>query len=270
MTTRDRRGPGEHGPGRRPADRASADRRWRRLAALTWWHPTVTGWLRLAIAAICVVALVHRLFWGLSSNTIAGANFLAYLTMQSNILFAGVWTISAIDALHRMTDPRWLTIARTVALSWTTTAGIVFGFLVWQAGERAIRIDVPWSDQLLHFWVPVLALVDWAFAAGRRPAPWRVVPIVLIYPVIWGAFTMWRGSAIGWYPYYFLDLRQVSGPLEFLLTSGMALAVFAIVSVTLVLLSRRRHARRVRRADAARAPERDPDRASGGRREQPQ
>lgn len=224
-----------------------AQRRWQHLAALNWWHPAVTGWMRLGIAAICVVALVHRLFWGLSSNTIAGANFLAYLTMESNILFACVWIISGVDALHRMTDPRWLTIARTVALSWTTTAGIVFAFLVWQAGERAIRIDVPWSDQLLHFWVPAMALADWAFAAGRRPAPWRVVPIVLAYPVLWGGVTMWRGSVIGWYPYYFLDLRQVSGPLEFLLTSGAALAVFAIVSVTLVLLSRRDHARRVRR-----------------------
>ncbi|WP_307793710.1 Pr6Pr family membrane protein [Microbacterium stercoris] len=221
-----------------------ADRRWRRLAALSWWHPAVTGSLRLATAATCVVALIHRLFWGLSSNTIAGENFFAYLTIESNIFFVVVWTISAFDAFHRQTDPRWLVMLRTVALSWTTTAGIVFAFLVWQAGERAIRIDVPWSDQLLHFFLPAFAIVDWAFAAGRRPAPWRVVPIVLAYPLVWAAVTMWRGTLIGWYPYYFLDLRQISGPLEFVLTGGAALGVFAVVSVALVLISRRRYARR--------------------------
>lgn len=129
-----------------PTVTSRSARRWQRLAALDWWHPAVTGWMRLAVVGVCVVALVHRLLWGLSSNTIAGSNFLAYLTMQSNILFACVWAISGFDALHRMTDPPWLASARTVALSWTTTAGIVFGFLVWQAGERAIRIDVPWSD----------------------------------------------------------------------------------------------------------------------------
>lgn len=231
---------------------ADRNRRWQRLAALSWWHPAVTGSIRLTIAAMCTIALIHRLFWGLSSNTIAGENFLAYLTMESNIFFVVVWTMSAFDAFHRMTDPPWLTALRTIALSWTTTAGIVFGFLVWQAGERAIRIDVPWSDQLLHFFLPAFAIVDWAFAAGRRPAPWRVVPIVLAYPVAWAAVTMWRGSLIGWYPYYFLDLRQVSGPLEFALTSGAALGVFAVVSTTLVLLSRRRYARRVGRRREAR------------------
>ena len=48
---------------------------------------TAFGWSRLAAAALCLVALVHRLAWGLSSQTIAGENFLAYLTIQSNIAF---------------------------------------------------------------------------------------------------------------------------------------------------------------------------------------
>ncbi|GAB3277769.1 Pr6Pr family membrane protein [Microbacterium lacusdiani] len=201
---------------------------------------TLTGLLRLAVAGVCAAALVHRLFWGLSSGQIAGQNFLAYLTIQSNILFVAVWTLAGLAAFRGQVDRAWITAIRAVVLSWTTTAGIVFAFLVWQAGERAIRIDVPWSDQLLHFWLPALALLDWAFAPGRRGAPKRVILVVLAYPVLWGAVTMWRGSLIGWYPYYFLDLRQVSGPVEFLLTSVAALGVFALVSASLVWLSRRR------------------------------
>ncbi|MGO2762358.1 MAG: hypothetical protein ACTIAY_10185, partial [Microbacterium gubbeenense] len=42
----------------------------------------------------------------------------------------------------------------------------------------------------------------------------------------------------GWYPYYFLDLRQVSGLTEFCLTCLFALAVFAGVASGLILLSR--------------------------------
>lgn len=201
---------------------------------------TLTGLLRLAVATACAAALVHRLLWGLSSQTIAGENFLAYLTIQSNILFAGVWAVAGIAALRGQVDRAWITAARAVVLSWTTTAGIVFAFLVWQAGERAIRIDVPWSDQLLHFWLPALAMLDWIFAPGRRGAPRRMIVVVLAYPLLWGGATMWRGSVMGWYPYYFLDLRQVSGPAEFLLTSGAALVVFGAVSTGLIWLSRRR------------------------------
>lgn len=199
---------------------------------------TVFGLLRLGAAAVCLTALIHRLSWGLASNTIASQNFFAYLTNQSNIAFVVLLTIGGIIALRRPEDPRWLTVALALVLTWTITAGIVFAVMVWQGGERGIRIDVPWSDQVLHFWLPACTIAAWVLAPGHRAVPWRVVPITLAYPLVWGAFTLWRGPLIGWYPYYFLDPRQVSGPGEFLVFSGVALAVFALVATTLVLISR--------------------------------
>jgi len=200
--------------------------------------------LRLGAAAVCLAALIHRLSWGLASNTIASQNFFAYLTNQSNIVFVVLLTIAGVIGLRRATDPRWLTVALALVFSWTITAGIVFAVMVWQGGERGIRIDVPWSDQVLHFWLPACTAAAWALAPGHRRVPWRVVPITLIYPLVWGGFTLWRGPLIGWYPYYFLDPRQVSGPAEFLTFSGIALAVFGAVAAGLVMASRvpnRRH-----------------------------
>lgn len=199
---------------------------------------TVFGLLRLGAAAICLIALIHRLSWGLASNTIASQNFFAYLTNQSNIAFVVLLIIAGVIALRRAEDPRWLTVALALVLSWTITAGIVFAVMVWQGGERGIRIDVPWSDQVLHFWLPACTIAAWALAPGHRSVPWRVVPITLAYPLVWGVFTLWRGPLIGWYPYYFLDPRQVSGPMEFFVFSGVALAVFALVAAGLVLISR--------------------------------
>jgi hypothetical protein len=199
---------------------------------------TVFGVLRLGAAAICLISLIHRLAWGLASNTIASQNFFAYLTNQSNIAFVVLLIVAGVIALRRVEDPRWLTVALALVLSWTITAGIVFAVMVWQGGERGIRIDVPWSDQVLHFWLPACTIAAWALAPGHRSVPWRVVPITLAYPLLWGAFTLWRGPLIGWYPYYFLDPRQVSGPAEFLAFSGVALVVFALVASGLVLISR--------------------------------
>ena len=199
---------------------------------------TVFGLLRLSAAALCLVALIHRLAWGLASNTIASQNFFAYLTNQSNILFVALLIAAGVIALRRDRDPRWLTVALALVLTWTITAGLVFAILVWQAGLRGIRIDVPWSDQVLHFWLPACTVVAWALAPGHRTVPWRVIPATLAYPLIWGAFTMIRGPLIGWYPYYFLDPRQVSGPPEFLVSSGIALATFAVVATALVGISR--------------------------------
>ena len=221
---------------------------------------TVVGLLRLSAAALCLVALIHRLAWGLASYTIASQNFFAYLTNQSNIAFVVLLAIGGVIALQRDRDPRWLTVALALVLTWTITAGLVFALLVWQAGIRGIRIDVPWSDQVLHFWLPACTAIAWALSPGHRSVPWRVIPATLVYPLVWGGFTMIRGPLIGWYPYYFLDPRQVSGPAEFLLSSGIALAVFAAVATALVLISRMPVPKRLRLDERAPspAPEDDP------------
>ena len=198
----------------------------------------IYGWSRLLTAAVCIVALVHRMLWGLGSQTLAGTNFFAYLTIQSNTAFAALAVVAGVIALRRAEDPPWLTSARALVLSWTITAGLAFGLIVWQAGERGIAITVPWSDVVLHFVLPAWTIVAWVFGPGRRAASWRVVPFVLLYPSLWGVFTIWRGTLIGWYPYYFLDLRQVSGIGEMVLSCALALSIFAVVAAALVLLSK--------------------------------
>lgn len=196
------------------------------------------GVLRLTTAAVCVIALVHRLLWGLSSQTIAGRNFFAYLTVESNCALVALLIVGGVLALRRPDDPRWFSIALALVLTWTITAGLAFALIVWQAGLRGIRIDVPWSDQVLHFWLPAFTAIAWTLTPGHRKVPWWIVPGALVFPLAWGGVTMWRGPMIGWYPYYFLDPRQVSGVGEFLLTSGIALAIFALIAAVLALVSR--------------------------------
>ncbi|MGM7678667.1 Pr6Pr family membrane protein [Microbacterium sp. A94] len=209
------------------------------------------GVLRFVTAAVCLIALVHRLFWGLSSQTIAGRNFFAYLTVESNCALVVLLVVGGVLAFRRDEDPRWFSIALSLVLTWTITAGLAFALIVWQAGLRGIRVDVPWSDQVLHFWLPAFTAIAWTLTPGHRSVPWWIIPGSLAFPLVWGGVTMWRGPRIGWYPYYFLDLRQVRGIDEFLITSGIALAIFALIAMILAVISRITPARRkVQRARA--------------------
>src|SRR5690606_7842956 len=134
-------------------------------------------------AAACIVSLVHRMLWGMGSQTLASQNFFAYLTIQSNVAFAVLAIVAGITALREADDPGWLTSARVLVLSWTVTAGLAFSLIVWQAGVRGIPITVPWSDVVLHYVLPALAVVSWLAGPGRRVASWRVMPYVLLYPL---------------------------------------------------------------------------------------
>jgi hypothetical protein len=201
---------------------------------------TAFGFLRLFVALVCAVALVSRFIWGLGSATFTASNFFAYLTIQSNIAFVVVSVMGGVCALRQADDPRWLTTLRATVLSCTVSAGIVFAVLIQQAGARNFRIDVPWSDQILHFWLPALAVLGWIVAPGRGAGLRRALLFVLGYLVLWGVFTLVRGSIVGWYPYFFLDPAQVNSFGEFAFFCVLALTLFTLVTTSMLGLSRTR------------------------------
>lgn len=203
------------------------------LARPPLWR-RVVGAERLACAALCAVALVFRFQWGLGSVTFEPANFFAYLTIQSNIAYALVAAAAGVFALRgAQASPRFDAL-RAAVLTCTVTAGIVFAVIVQQSAARGIRVDVPWSDVVLHFVLPLAAVIDWMLTQRHR-VRLTVVVLVLAYVGLWGAVTILRGEQTGWYPYYFLDPIQTRNALEFVVISGAAVAVFATIGASLIL-----------------------------------
>ncbi|PJJ72173.1 hypothetical protein CLV46_1738 [Diaminobutyricimonas aerilata] len=201
-------------------------------------HHRVVAVLRLVVAVVGVVALVGRFFYGLGFSTFATGNYFGYLTMQSNIAGVALMVTGAVSAWRRPVDATWFSTARLLVTSYLGVAGIVFALLATQAGNVDYRLEVPWSDQLLHFWIPGYAVLDWLFAPGRRRVSWRMSALVLGYPVVWGMATMLRGSIVGWYPYFFLDPGQLDNLGEFAGYAIAALALFSGVAAALIGLSR--------------------------------
>ncbi len=199
---------------------------------------TSIGVLRLVAAAVGVAALIGRFFYGQGFITFSVGNYFGYLTHQSNIAAVAMFAAGGLMMLRGIPEPDWASTARMLITSYLVVAGIVFGLLAAQAAERDYRLDVPWSDQLLHFWIPGLALADWLLAPGRHRVSWRFSALVLGYPLVWGMVTMVRGSIVGWYPYFFLDPYQVTIIGEFAGYSAAALALFSAIATVLNLGAR--------------------------------
>jgi hypothetical protein len=195
------------------------------------------GFARLVMAAVGAVALVARYIWGLGSATFEPGNYFGYLTIQSNLLFVIICVATSIPMVRARLPQPWVEALRAAVLTCTITSGIVFALIVQQSSLRAIRVDVPWSDVVLHFILPVFALLDWMLSPRVAPAPRRIILVVIGYTLGWGGVTMIRGGITGWYPYYFLDPNQTDGIAEFLLLSGAALLVFTLAGTLVVGVS---------------------------------
>ncbi len=199
------------------------------------------GVFRVLVAVLEVVALVGNFQYVLGFRFFATANFFSYFTIQSAILAVVTLAIAAGFALRAPNDPPWLGILRTMVTVYLLVSGLVFGLIVAQASTRDYRIEVPWSDTLLHFVVPALAVIAWTTDSiiGVNPrVPWPTIGWVLVFPALWLPYTLVRGADVGWYPYFFLDEAQVGGPFGVAVYCALVMVIFMAVTAVLVGINR--------------------------------
>jgi hypothetical protein len=230
-------------PGPHPPDRTVAAEIAVTTGAGTGSRLTVRrvyGVGRIGLAVTGVAALLGYFEYVLGFATFANYNFFSYFTVLSGMAAVVAFVAAAIVAFRREVDPPWLDWFRLLITTYILVSGIVYLTIVIESSSRAYTIEVPWSSQLLHFWIPVIALLDWLTDAGKARLPWKTTAWVMLVPSIWGAFTLIRGALVGWYPYFFLDPVQVSGPLETMLYSLVAVALFTGTAAALTATTRLR------------------------------
>ncbi|MET1016301.1 MAG: Pr6Pr family membrane protein [Leifsonia flava] len=204
----------------------------------------VLGWVRIAVVAAEIIALIGNFRYVLGFSSFGVANFFGYFTIQSAMIAVVVTLAGGLVLLSGRSESVALLTTRTIVLVYVVLSGIVFGLLAAFSSTRTYQIVIPWSDQLLHFILPAVLLVDWLvgrFLGPRAPAvPWIALAWAVPFPVIWLIFTLFRGDAVGWYPYFFLDPSQVSGPAVIVAYCAGILAVILGFVATFVGLSRAR------------------------------
>jgi len=200
------------------------------------------GVARLILAGVAIVALIGYYDYVLGFATFAISNFFSYFTVQSGMAAVVVFITAAVVAFRLPADPEWLDKLRAMVTTYILVSGIVYAIIVVQSSTVSYQIEVPWSSQLLHFWVPVVALVDWLIDPYKARLSWQYLIWVLVFPILWLVFTLIRGPIVGWYPYFFLDSGQVSGPAE---TVFYSLIVIGIITGIAALLTGATHLPRV-------------------------
>ena len=107
---------------------------------------------------------------------------------------------------------------------------------------------VPWSNEILHVWAPIFLLLDVLFAPRRRALSWSALGAVVVFPIVWLAYTLIRGPLVHdfrtgndwWYPYPFLNphVQPWGYCSAALYVLGIAVAVIGI-GAFVVAMSRR-------------------------------
>jgi hypothetical protein len=151
------------------------------------------------------------------------ARFVAYFTVQSNVLVAVTSVQLARDPDR---DGRAWRAVRLAAVIGITVTGVVH-FLLLRPLLDLEGADYV-ADKLLHMVVPVLAVIGWAAFGPRPRIDGRAVLLALCWPLAWLAVILVVGGLSGWYPYPFLDHREDDG-VAGVVVSSIGITVFFVL-----------------------------------------
>jgi len=182
------------------------------------------GWAALGLQLWLTVTLVlsqgHG--WGM-----ALVIYFGFFTILSNLLATLV--LSAWRVGPGFVGHGWLTrpVTITTAASAITIVGLVYFFILrhsWQP-EGAQFV----ADAMLHYVMPVLMVVFWAWAVPARAMPWASAPWLLMYPLAYLVYVFARGELVSLYPYPFIDVLTIGYPAAMRNSVGLMVA-YALVA----------------------------------------
>ncbi len=191
-----------------------------RFARLLAGVGAAVGWSALALQFFLLARVIAAEGGGVA---LALWRFLGYFTILTNVVTAAAMTQTAsrYDDRRGPTAPRGeLAVATAIAM-----VGLVYTLLLratWNPQGLQKLADIA-----LHDATPVLAAA--VFLLRRRPAlGLRDAGFALVMPLGYVAYALARGAADGWYAYYFLDPRSLSGSQMALNIAGLAVAFFVL------------------------------------------
>lgn len=165
---------------------------------------TLAGILRLAAAATLSVALGFQIVEKTLNNDMVAGEYFTYFTILSTMIAIVVTALGGVMALRLPVDTARLTVARMSVLSYAVVTAVVYNLLLRDIPDEGFVVS-PWPGEIMHVWIPLVLVLDWLLSPGRPALRWTGLRIVVIFPLLWLAFTLVRGAITGWYPYPFLE-----------------------------------------------------------------
>ncbi|MFE3443408.1 Pr6Pr family membrane protein [Nocardia sp. NPDC059180] len=194
----------------------------------SWGTPAWIRVLRLAFGVLGVVALAWIPIRNLGESDFSTVNYFSYFTIQSNVL--GV-VVLLIGALVDPNDHRWQ-VVRGASTLYLLITGVVYAVLL---ADIDVMLTDRWINDVLHRLLPLVMMLDWVLVPVSLGLTGRLLGALLIYPAVYGAYSLIRGPIVDWYPYPFLDPRE-QGYVSLVIGLVVLAGGFALLAVAVVAL----------------------------------
>ncbi|MEO6328419.1 MAG: Pr6Pr family membrane protein [Ginsengibacter sp.] len=191
--------------------------------------------ISILLAVIVWFSIVTQLYLMMQNRTASVTEtiirFFSFFTILTNILAAIYFTR---EIFQQRTFSKHGTL--TSITVYITIVGIVYQVLlrhVWHPTGMQMVVD-----ELLHTINPILVIIFWSVYEDKRSVRYKQTISWLLYPILYLAYILIRGTFSGFYPYPFVDVAKI-GLIKTLVNSGLLLLFFIVISLLFVLFGKK-------------------------------
>lgn len=185
----------------------------------------------LFLAALTWFAVVLQLF--ITEGTFL--NFISYFTILSNLLVALTLTYFSLWPYTKLGIYFSSVKTQSAVALYIFIVGLVYNFVlrgIWQpTGWQLI------ADNLLHVAVPVFYVFYWFVFIPKGVLTWTDGITWVYFPLAYLIYSLIRGHFTEWYPYPFLNVKEI-GYEKVLFNSGLMVVAFMTMGLFLIMINR--------------------------------
>lgn len=192
--------------------------------------------LRFATALAMLGSVIWQITSRVVNNVFRPWEYFSYFTIQTSLIAIATLTVAGWFAFTGRNETRVLNIVRLSTVTFTVVVTLVYNMLLRGLPDAAADGDYVWPilpNEILHVWAAIFMLIDWMLSSRRINLRIRTIFWVLLFPLVWLVYSIIRGLAVDWWPYWFINpnepagvtgmLTYIVGIMLFLLTIAIAL-----------------------------------------------
>ena len=188
--------------------------------------------LRLLIGAGLLGSVIWQVTDRIANGIFRPFEYFAYFSIVTAIV-AGLFLVTtSFGLMLKIEDTKWVEIARLSMAVALIVVGVVYHALLADAANDVRDGNYAWPvlpNEIIHTYAPILAAIEYLISVRAFRIRLRAFVWVAIFPLIWLVFSIVRGSATNWWPYWFINPNGEAG------LGGMLTYIAAITGFFLVL-----------------------------------
>lgn len=195
------------------------------------------GSIRAITAGLIIWAIVWQITDRLAHGLFRPTEYFAFFSIESSMIAAVVMAVTAVTAFRGLPETKLLTIVRLSAATYYAVVSLVYNLLLRGMANDVRDGNYDWPtvpNEIIHVYAPIIVILDLLISRSAVRVRLRAAWWVTLYPLAWLGFSVARGMADGWWPYWFIDPTGEGG-VAGMLTYIAAITVF-LVSVAFVFL----------------------------------